>query len=208
MRRPIRRDGTTQQAQCSPPRIALSVSPRRALWSAIRSASSAGARSRGAAAPCLAVRCPLDVFLEATFGGNVGVPNLPGSVRWRRPTMRDTVASWFSVACDHSAAGMPASGCSYAGTIHHVHTGTACFAHLRDHAVCLMKRRGRHCLRGGCDGQSKCNSDEPNHCHLQYDPSKKGFLEEERTRKSRVIFLPIRRRLIQSASASATAGPS
>src|SRR6476646_10331632 len=67
---PIRRDGTAQQAQCSPPRIALSVSPRRALWSAIRSASLAGARSRGAAAPCLAVRCPLDVFLEATFGGS------------------------------------------------------------------------------------------------------------------------------------------
>jgi hypothetical protein len=54
------RDGTAQQAQCSPPRIALSVSPRRALWSAIRSASSVGARSRGAAAPCLAVRCPLE----------------------------------------------------------------------------------------------------------------------------------------------------
>src|SRR5262245_43573675 len=52
---------------CSPPRIALSVPARRAFWSAIRSASSAGARSRGVAAPYLAACCPLDVFLEATF---------------------------------------------------------------------------------------------------------------------------------------------
>ena len=86
------------------------------------------------------------------------------------------------------AADMAAGGCSYAGTIHHVHTRTTCFAHLRDHAVCLMKRRGRHRLRGGCDGQSKCNSDEPNHCHLPYEPSKKDFLEEERAPSRRLRF--------------------
>ena len=36
-------------------------------WSAIRSASLAGARSHEAAAPCPVVRCPFVVFLEATF---------------------------------------------------------------------------------------------------------------------------------------------
>ena len=114
------------------------------------------------------------------------------------------------MACDHSAAGVAAGGCSDAGTIHHVHTGTTCFAHLRDHAVRLMKRRGRHCLGGGCDSQSKRNSDEPNHCHLPYEPSKKDFLEEERAPSRRFQhtpfrallrlnrgFLPIRRRLIK-----------
>jgi hypothetical protein len=100
--------------------------------------------------------------------------------------------------------GVPAGGSTNALTIDHVHTGTACFADLRDHAIRLMKRRGRHCLGGGCDGQSKCNSDQPDHCHLPYDPSKKDFLEEERAvppiafsvysfrravrRKSRMIF--------------------
>ena len=54
-----------------------------------------------------------------------------------------------SVACDDSSADMAAGGCSYAFTIHHVHTGTTCFAHLRDPAVRLMKRCGRHCLGGG-----------------------------------------------------------
>lgn len=54
-----------------------------------------------------------------------------------------------SVACDNSSADMAAGGCSYAGTVHHVHTSTTCFTHLRDHAVRLMKRRRRHCLGGG-----------------------------------------------------------
>ena len=39
-------------------------------------------------------------------------------------------------------------------------------AGLRDHAVRLMKRRGRHGLGGSCDGQNKSNSDQPDHCHL------------------------------------------
>jgi hypothetical protein len=81
-------------------------------------------------------------------------------------------ASLFSVACDHSPADVAAGGCSYAATIDVVHTRAACVADLRDHAVRLMKRRGRHSLGGGCDGQSKCNSDQ--------QPSKKDFLEEER----------------------------
>jgi hypothetical protein len=51
-----------------------------------------------------------------------------------------------------------------------------------------MNRRGRHCLGGGCDGQSKCNSDQPDHCHLPYEPSKKDFLEEERAPSRRLHF--------------------
>jgi hypothetical protein len=84
--------------------------------------------------------------------------------------------------------GVPAGGSTNALTIDHVHTGTACFADLRDHAIRLMKRRGRHCLGGGCDGQSKCNSDQPDHCHLPYDPSKKDFLEEELAPSRRLRF--------------------
>ena len=106
------------------------------------------------------------------------------------PTMRGTVGllSFSVVACDHPAADMAAGRCSYAGTIDIVHTRAACVADLRDHAVWLMKRRGRHGLRGCCDGQSKCNSDEPNHCHLPYEPSKKDFLEEERAPSRRLRF--------------------
>ena len=61
----------------------LSVPTQRALWSAIRSAASAGARSRGAAAPCPAVRCPFDVFLEATLPSSSirGVPSLASKCR-------------------------------------------------------------------------------------------------------------------------------
>ena len=44
-------------------------------------------------------------------------------------------------------------------------------AGLRGHAVRLMKRRGRHGLGGSCDGQNKSNSDQPDHCHLHYEPS-------------------------------------
>ena len=99
-----------------------------------------------------------------------------------------------SVACDDSSADMAAGGCSYAGTIHHVHTGTTCFAHLRDHAVRLMKWRGRHCLGGGCDGQSKCNSDQSDHCHLLYEPSKKNFLEVERAPSHRFFSIGANRR--------------
>ena len=96
----------------------------------------------------------------------------------------------FSVAaCDHSAPHMPAGGCSRAATecIIPAHPRAAIAANLRDHAVRLMKRRGRHGLGGGCDGQSKSNSDEPNHCHLlMRDPSKDDFLEDERAPSCRL----------------------
>ena len=57
-----------------------------------------------------------------------------------------------SVACDDSSADMAAGGCSYAATIDVVHTRAACVPDLRDHAVRLMKRRGRHGLCRRCDG--------------------------------------------------------
>ena len=108
---------------------------------------------------------------------------------WKPNHARHGRASQISVvACDHPAADMAAGRCSYAGTIDIVHTRAACVADLRDHAVWLMKRRRRHGLRGCCDGQSKCNSDEPNHCHLPYEPSKKDFLEEERAPSRRLPF--------------------
>ena len=41
---------------------------------------------------------------------------------------------------------------------------------LRDHAIRLMKRRGRHGLGGSCDGQNKSNSDQPEHRFLRCEP--------------------------------------
>ena len=95
-----------------------------------------------------------------------------------------------SVACDHPAADMAAGGCSRAATecVIPLHPRATCLTDLRDHAVRLMKRHGRHCLSGGCDGQSKCNSDQPDHCHLPYEPYKKDFLEEERAPSRRLRF--------------------
>jgi hypothetical protein len=78
----------------------------------------------------------------------------------------------FLVACDHSAADMAAGGCCRAATecVIPLHSRATCLTDLGDHVVCLMKRRGRHCLGGACEGQSKRNSDEPNYCFLHVYP--------------------------------------
>ncbi len=69
---------------------------------------------------------------------------------------------------------MPAGGCRGAAIecVIPLHPRATGVTDLRDHAVRLMKRRRRHCLGGGWDGQSKRNSDEPNHCFLQFVPSR------------------------------------
>jgi hypothetical protein len=97
----------------------------------------------------------------------------------------------FSVACDHPAADVASGGCSRAATkcVVPLHPRATCLTDLRDHAVRLMKRCGRHCLGGGCDGQRKCDSDQPDHCHLPYEPSKKDFLEEERAPSRRLLSI-------------------
>jgi len=69
--------------------------------------------------------------------------------------MRGTVGLLScSVACDHSAADMAAGGCSRAPTecVIPLHSRATCLTDLRDHAVRLMKRRGRHGLCRRCDG--------------------------------------------------------
>jgi hypothetical protein len=78
----------------------------------------------------------------------------------------------FSVALDDAAADMPTGGRGRALTECFIpaHPRTTVVPDLRDHAVRLMKRRGRHGLSGGCDDQSKSNSDEPNHCSLRVYP--------------------------------------
>ena len=43
-------------------------------------------------------------------------------------------------------------GSGHADTINSYPTRAACFADLRDHAVRLMKRHGRHSLRRCCEG--------------------------------------------------------
>ena len=66
--------------------------------------------------------------------------------------------------------GVPAGGSTHADTINHVHTRTACFADLRDHAVWLMKGSERCGLGGCCDRQGKGDS-PPNpvsHCRSTF----------------------------------------
>ena len=55
---------------------------------------------------------------------------------------------------------MAAGGCSRAATecVIPAHSRATCLTDLRDHAVRLMKRRGRHCLGRRCDGQGKCRT--------------------------------------------------
>ncbi len=58
---------------------------------------------------------------------------------------------------------MASGGSRHADTINPYPTRATCFADLRDHAIRLMERRDRHGLRRCGDGQSKSNSDQPDH---------------------------------------------
>ena len=56
-----------------------------------------------------------------------------------------------AVASADGATGVPDGGSCYANTLNSGPTWAASQANLRDHAVRLSKRRGRHCLRRSCD---------------------------------------------------------
>jgi hypothetical protein len=58
---------------------------------------------------------------------------------------------------------MALGGSGHADTINPYPTRATRFADLRDHAVRLMERRDRHGLRRCGDGESKSNSDQPDH---------------------------------------------
>ena len=73
---------------------------------------------------------------------------------------------------------MALGGSGHADTINTYPTCAACFADLRDHAVRLMKRRGRHGLRRCCDGQCKDNGYEPDHSFLRCELREQTFLDE------------------------------
>jgi hypothetical protein len=73
---------------------------------------------------------------------------------------------------------MALGGSGHADTINSYPTRAACFTDLRDHAVRLMKRRGRHCLRRCCDGQCKDNGYEPDHSFLRCELREQIFLDE------------------------------
>ena len=72
------------------------------------------------------------------------------------------------VACDDAPPDIASGGCSGIPTKCHIpaHSRTTVIADLRHHAVCLTKRRGRHCLGRSCNRQSRCNSDQPKYCHV------------------------------------------
>jgi len=63
-------------------------------------------------------------------------------------------------------AGLAAHDSRPAITVDHVHTRATCMADLRDRAVRVMKRHGRHGQRWCCNGQGKANSDQPDHFFL------------------------------------------
>src|SRR6476620_8218241 len=86
---------------------------------------------------------------------------------------------------------MASGGCRRTATkcVIPLHPRATGLTDLRDQAVRLMKRRRRYCLGGGCDGQRKCNSDQPDHCHLPYGPSNKGYLEEERAPSRQLLSI-------------------
>ena len=70
-----------------------------------------------------------------------------------------------AVASADGATGVPNGGSCYANTLNPGPTWAASQANLRDHAVRLSKRRGRHCLRRSCDSECKAgNSKQPEHC--------------------------------------------
>ena len=69
-------------------------------------------------------------------------------------------------------ASLALGGSGHADAINSYPTRTACCTDLRDHAVWLMKWRGRHGLHGRCQGQGKSNSDQSDHSFLQCEPLK------------------------------------
>ena len=74
----------------------------------------------------------------------------------------------LSVACDDAPSDIAAGRCSRATTerVIPLHPRATVLTDLRDHAVRLMKRRGRHRLGRGCNGQSRCNSDQSECGHV------------------------------------------
>ena len=70
------------------------------------------------------------------------------------------------------SADMALGGSGHADAINSYSTRAACFTNLRDHAVRLMKRHGRHGLHGCRQGQGKSNSDQSDHSFLQCEPSR------------------------------------
>ena len=131
----------------------------------------------GWARSTLRIRCPALERLAKRLIISVIAVTSRGKWRTRRvvanaalllpvPGFRGTSFNATAAHCMHSnctPGGVPAGGSTHADTINHVHTRAACFADLREHAVLLMKRRERHGLRRGCEGQSKGNSDQPDH---------------------------------------------
>ena len=71
---------------------------------------------------------------------------------------------------------MALGGSGHADTINSDPTRAACFADLRDHAVRLMKRRGRHGMRRCHDGECKDNGYEPDHSFLRCNASRELVL--------------------------------
>ena len=106
---------------------------------------------------------------------------LPGSVQWRLSVypMTANVPCTPDRAPADAAADVAAGSSGHADTMNSDPTRATCHTDLREHAVRLMKGRGRHGLRRRCDGEGKgSNSDQPDHCFLPYEPSRRDFLGE------------------------------
>ena len=107
--------------------------------------------------PTFLFDCPVSHFSGKLFLGGVSVVLSASTSRPSR-TPAGFSAEMPNVPAGFSAD-MASGGSRHADTINSDPTHPACFADLRDHAVQLMKRRGRHGMRRCCDDQGKGNSD-------------------------------------------------
>jgi hypothetical protein len=94
------------------------------------------------------------------------------------PSVKDQPARWRSLVQDASAslpshtpadgaAGLANGGSCHARTVHHCPARAAADGNLRNHAVRLRNRRGRHSVRKCCDGQGQASScNQPDHLNL------------------------------------------
>jgi len=93
------------------------------------------------------------------------------SVETRRPDRFRGLASHSAGAPAHGSAGLADGGSGHAVATDHCPTYAAAEANLRDHAVRLRNRRGRHCLRRSCDGQGKAgNRNQSDHSSPPFYP--------------------------------------
>jgi hypothetical protein len=109
-------------------------------------------------------------YCTCQYPGREGGSSLPSQPGFKHVSLNATAT--YRTHPNRAPGGVPAGGSTHAGTVDHVHTGAACFADLRDHAVRLLKRGDWCCL---CDvAKARAKATAINLIIvLPYDPFKK-----------------------------------